>query len=175
MFSPFYPLTAAFASPYSKCIMTLKREDWDDWLRDPAQRKGRQVIRPEVSRTYHFGRKGGASSDQFGIILQENKLNTEPVRWEDENLLYLEPSTYEKEYEALLMKSVHASSLQEALELCTNRNTRLSYQNYAEFQEFARVLGIMQDEKAMIPRTAYKGIVETRPYGENILFLYPSQ
>lgn len=37
---------------------------WDDWLRDPAQRKGRQIIRPEISRTYHFGFHGGASNNQ---------------------------------------------------------------------------------------------------------------
>lgn len=30
---------------------------WDDWLRDPDRRRGRQFIRPEVCRTYHFGQK----------------------------------------------------------------------------------------------------------------------
>lgn len=30
---------------------------WDDWLREPARRKGRQFLRPEVCRTYHFGKK----------------------------------------------------------------------------------------------------------------------
>ncbi|CAN0431060.1 unnamed protein product, partial [Ectocarpus sp. 13 AM-2016] len=30
---------------------------WDDWLRDPRRRKGRQFIRPEVCRTFHFGQK----------------------------------------------------------------------------------------------------------------------
>jgi len=31
----------------------------------------------------------------------------------------------------------------------------------------------MDDEKAMVPRTAYKGVVETRPHGNHILFLTP--
>lgn len=31
---------------------------WDDWLREPAQRKGRAFVRPEVSRTYTFGQQG---------------------------------------------------------------------------------------------------------------------
>ena len=35
---------------------------WDDWMREPVQRKGRQVIRREVSRTYHFGRKASSST-----------------------------------------------------------------------------------------------------------------
>jgi GNT-I family len=29
---------------------------WDDWLREPVQRQDRQVLRPEVSRTFHFGK-----------------------------------------------------------------------------------------------------------------------
>jgi len=28
---------------------------WDDWLREPPQRKGRQFLRPEISRSYTFG------------------------------------------------------------------------------------------------------------------------
>ena len=32
---------------------------WDDWIREPLRRQGRQFIRPEVCRTYHFGRKVG--------------------------------------------------------------------------------------------------------------------
>ncbi|CAN0358728.1 unnamed protein product, partial [Laminaria digitata] len=32
---------------------------WDDWIREPLRRQGRQFIRPEVCRTYHFGKKVG--------------------------------------------------------------------------------------------------------------------
>jgi alpha-1,3-mannosyl-glycoprotein beta-1,2-N-acetylglucosaminyltransferase len=28
---------------------------WDDWLREPKIRRGRQCIYPEISRTYTFG------------------------------------------------------------------------------------------------------------------------
>ena len=31
---------------------------WDDWMREPAQRLERACIRPEVSRTRTFGKKG---------------------------------------------------------------------------------------------------------------------
>ena len=30
----------------------------DDWLRQPAQRRGRHCLRPEVLRSYHFGSIG---------------------------------------------------------------------------------------------------------------------
>ena len=32
---------------------------WDDWIREPLRRQGRQFLRPEVCRTYHFGKKVG--------------------------------------------------------------------------------------------------------------------
>lgn len=31
---------------------------WDDWIRNPEQRKNRACIRPEVSRTRTFGKIG---------------------------------------------------------------------------------------------------------------------
>lgn len=31
---------------------------WDDWIRNPEQRKGRACIRPEISRTRTFGKIG---------------------------------------------------------------------------------------------------------------------
>ena len=31
---------------------------WDDWMRAPEQRRGRACIRPEISRTRTFGKKG---------------------------------------------------------------------------------------------------------------------
>lgn len=34
------------------------RSYWDDWVRAPEQRSGRACIRPEISRTRTFGKKG---------------------------------------------------------------------------------------------------------------------
>ena len=47
---------------------------WDDWLREPPQRRGRQFIRPEVCRTYHFATKG-TSNNEFSHFLTEIRLN----------------------------------------------------------------------------------------------------
>ena len=150
---------------------------WDDWLRDPAQRQGRQVIRPEISRTYHFGTKGGASNNQFGTILSDVKLNKENVDWMSEDLSYLENTAYNAQYGKLVQASRQVSSLDEALNTIQTENVRLEYQNYEDFRRLANRVHIMDDEKAMVPRTAYKGIVETRPTtnndGHHILFLTP--
>ena len=35
---------------------------WDDWLRGPDVRKRREVLRPEVPRTLHFGVRGTCES-----------------------------------------------------------------------------------------------------------------
>lgn len=37
---------------------------WDDWMREPAQRKGRSCIFPEISRSWTFG-EAGSSQGQF--------------------------------------------------------------------------------------------------------------
>jgi hypothetical protein len=50
---------------------------WDDWLRHPDQRKGRACIRPEISRTFNFGKKGVSGGlfyeDHIGKILKNEK------------------------------------------------------------------------------------------------------
>lgn len=147
---------------------------WDDWMREPVQRKGRQVIRPEVSRTYHFGRKGGASANQFGKILEAVKLDTTTVDWQHHDLSYLLNDAFHDQYTTLVENSRLVSSLEEAKTLLKSGNVRWEYDSFHDFQELARSLGIMDDEKAMVPRTAYQGIVECRPFGgSNILFLTP--
>lgn len=36
-------------------VPLLQLWDWDMWMRMPEQRKGRECIIPDVSRSYHFG------------------------------------------------------------------------------------------------------------------------
>jgi len=146
---------------------------WDDWLREPQQRKNRQVIRPEVSRTYHFGSKGGASHNQFGSILERVKLNRLPIDWIHEDISYLRESDYNNRYAKELQAAKRVSSFAEAQTLVKSENVRLEYTTFREFQKFARILNIMDDEKATIPRTAYKGVIETRPDGNHLLFMTP--
>ena len=52
------------------------------------------------------------------------------------------------------------------------RSARLEYDGFTNFRQLADKLGIMDDEKAMVPRTAYRGIVEAR-VGKSLLFLTP--
>lgn len=42
---------------------------WDDWLREPEQRKGRHIIRPEICRTFHFGAHGVSNSQYSEVCI----------------------------------------------------------------------------------------------------------
>ena len=145
---------------------------WDDWLREPAQRKDRQVLRPEASRTHHFGTKGGASANQFGSMLERNNLNSQKVQWDTVDLSYLESSSYEEQYLKIVSNSKLVHSIDEAKQV--SQDVRMEYEGFSHFSRLAAQLGIMKDEKAMVPRTAYRGIVEVRE-DSRILFLTPKE
>jgi alpha-1,3-mannosyl-glycoprotein beta-1,2-N-acetylglucosaminyltransferase len=61
---------------------------WDDWLREPDQRKGRVTIRPEVSRSGTFG-EDGTSEGQFFEQIAMIKINKDPIDFSKINLNYL--------------------------------------------------------------------------------------
>ena len=82
---------------------------WDDWMREPEQRNGRQAltlvvavilynvwvggcracIRPEISRTITFGDKGVSAGQYYKQHLQYIKLNSDPIDFTKLNLTYL--------------------------------------------------------------------------------------
>jgi len=147
---------------------------WDDWLREPAQRQGRHILRPEISRTFHFGFEGGTSGNQFGHLLQNILLNPTPVEWKEQDLSYLQPEVFDKYYWKMIQQARHVNSVREALDLSHSMNVQLEYQSLNDFKWIATDLKIMTDEKAGVPRTAYKGVVEIRPHGDEfILFITP--
>lgn len=41
--------------------------DWDMWMRMPEQRKGRECIIPDISRSYHFGIVGLNMNGYFHV------------------------------------------------------------------------------------------------------------
>lgn len=149
---------------------------WDDWLREPQQRQGRHVIRPEVSRTYHFGFEGGASLNQFGTHLSDILLNSEPVDWaaiQPSLAKTLSMDQFDRDYGHVVAKAKLAPDLTTALEWAQTQSVRLEYVTFPDFQTMAKGLKLMDDEKAGVPRTAYRGIVEIRPHGEHFIFLTP--
>ncbi|CAL1591661.1 unnamed protein product [Knipowitschia caucasica] len=54
--------------------------DWDMWMRMPEQRKGRECVIPDVSRSYHFGIIGLNMNGYFHeVYFKKHKLNTVPL------------------------------------------------------------------------------------------------
>lgn len=147
---------------------------WDDWIREPDIRLGRQVIRPEVSRTYHFGNIHGVSQNDVEHNLNQILLNRDDVQWEKEDLSYLKPAWFAESYWSRVSNAKPVSTEADAKYYIAHSDVRLVYTSFVHFKSLAFNFDIMADEKAGIVRTGYEGVVEVRyGKGEFILFLTP--
>ncbi|RMC08625.1 hypothetical protein DUI87_14873 [Hirundo rustica rustica] len=76
--------------------------DWDMWMRMPEQRKGRECIIPDVSRSYHFGIVGLNMNGYFHeAYFKKHKFNTVP-NVQLKNVESLRKDNYETEIHRLL-------------------------------------------------------------------------
>jgi alpha-1,3-mannosyl-glycoprotein beta-1,2-N-acetylglucosaminyltransferase len=154
---------------------------WDDWLREPEQRKGRQVLAPEI---FHFGRVG-TSNGQFSKLLEGIKLNEDYVDFsarEQQKALSHVRNT--KAYDAWLLAEVCEAREVRSLEGVerpgegqdgidtSERPVRLLYTGKRHFESLAKRGNIFADEKAGVFRMAYKGIVRTCLRGHR-MYLVP--
>ena len=70
--------------------------DWDMWMRMDFNKKGRECIIPDISRTFHFGAKGlNIGSFMQEIYFDTHALNTVKDVKFDIDLMYKD--NYEKE------------------------------------------------------------------------------
>ncbi|XP_075867377.1 alpha-1,3-mannosyl-glycoprotein 2-beta-N-acetylglucosaminyltransferase-like [Nelusetta ayraudi] len=149
---------------------------WDDWMRQPEQRKERSCIRPEISRTITFGRKGVSLGQFFDQYLRYIKLNTKFVPFTKHNLSYLLKEKYDEHFskEVYSATLVKIEDLQQSSNLRTNGPYRVQYSTRDSFKVFARNLGVMDDLKSGVPRTGYRGIVSFLYRGRRV-FLAPPE
>jgi alpha-1,3-mannosyl-glycoprotein beta-1,2-N-acetylglucosaminyltransferase len=88
--SDFFPgLGWMLSRPTYEGLLPWPRGYWDDWMREPPQRRGREILRPEISRTFHFGQKGGTSGNIYSSYLDSIQLNVADVDWAQEDVGYL--------------------------------------------------------------------------------------
>jgi len=131
---------------------------WDDWMREPEQRKGRDCIRPEISRTFTFGKEGSSLGQFYDKFLGKIKLNSQKILWKEKDLSYLEEKTYEKEFQKILESGKEIRGFEEVNQY--NEETLIiKYKNEYHFDTIAQKFQIMTDFKAGVPRTGYKGSV----------------
>ncbi|CAM4625415.1 hypothetical protein PO909_005631 [Leuciscus waleckii] len=79
--------------------------DWDMWMRMPEQRKGRECVIPDVSRSYHFGIIGLNMNGYFHeVYFKKHKFNTIP-NVQMKNIDGLKKDAYEIEIQNLLREA----------------------------------------------------------------------
>uniref|UniRef100_A0A1A8NE72 Alpha-1,3-mannosyl-glycoprotein 2-beta-N-acetylglucosaminyltransferase n=1 Tax=Nothobranchius pienaari TaxID=704102 RepID=A0A1A8NE72_9TELE len=149
---------------------------WDDWMRQPEQRKDRSCIRPEISRTITFGRKGVSLGQFFDQYLRYIKLNTEFVPFTKQNQSYLLKEHYDETFvrEVYSATLVKMEDLQKGGALRSPGPYRVQYSSRDSFKVFARNLGVMDDLKSGVPRTGYRGVVSFHHRGRRV-FLAPPE
>ncbi|XP_070778339.1 alpha-1,3-mannosyl-glycoprotein 2-beta-N-acetylglucosaminyltransferase b isoform X1 [Enoplosus armatus] len=149
---------------------------WDDWMRQPEQRRDRSCIRPEISRTITFGRKGVSLGQFFDQYLRYIKLNTEIVPFTKQDLSYLLKEKYDEKFikEVYSAPLVKIEDLQQGGSLKGPGPYRVQYSSRDSFKVFARNLGVMDDLKSGVPRTGYRAVVSFLYRGRRV-FLAPSE
>ncbi|XP_032940075.1 LOW QUALITY PROTEIN: alpha-1,3-mannosyl-glycoprotein 2-beta-N-acetylglucosaminyltransferase [Catharus ustulatus] len=148
---------------------------WDDWMRQPEQRRGRSCVRPEVSRTMTFGRKGVSHGQFFDQYLKFIKLNDRFVPFTQLDLSYLNKD----EYERFFLQQVYSAPEVRLEELQKDAAAdagpvRLQYRGRDSFKALAKALGLMDDLKSGVPRAGYRGIVSVVCRGRRVFLAPPS-
>lgn len=148
---------------------------WDDWFRQPAQRKDRACIRPEVSRTKTFGKIGVSRGMFYDKHLKFFKLNDKFVQFTKKDLSYLLKDNYDLEF----IKRVYGSVPCSLFDLVWNKldhtdSVRITYNTMNEFKKMAKALGLMNDFKSGVPRAGYRGIVSFVFKGRRVYLAPPA-
>eukprot|EP00045_Choanoeca_perplexa_P008304 m.76694 g.76694 ORF g.76694 m.76694 type:complete len:497 (-) comp14441_c0_seq10:1089-2579(-) len=135
---------------------------WDDWVRDNDQRRGRSCIRPEVSRSRTFGKIGVSKGQFYDQYLKYIQLAETSIPFSTRDWSYLIKSNYDPKFHTAVYEKAKVISLSDALSVSDgSRECRVNYKYTTQhaFAPLAKKLGIMEDWKDGVPRTAYKGVV----------------
>ncbi|ESN97622.1 hypothetical protein HELRODRAFT_85381, partial [Helobdella robusta] len=149
---------------------------WDDWMRNPEQRKGRACIRPEVPRTSTFGKIGVSKGQYFDKHLKYIKHFKKFVRFTELDLSYLLKENYDGLFTGQVYSShlINFNDLDDVASLAKQASCRIEYNDEKEFIVIAKKLSIMDDFKSNIPRMSYLGIVSV-VYHKVRIFVCPRQ
>lgn len=146
---------------------------WDDWLRSEKQTRGRQCIRPEVSRTRNFGGEGGASQMMFHSDHVGQVVDTSFMLLCDESPCAKTHAL--EQVNALDLSYLEANAYEQLVFGRMSNATLLRYSNYlssrpqdsdviarfppGRIDAIARRTGIMADHREGRFRTSYRGVV----------------
>lgn len=133
-------------------------EFWDDWLRGRDRTKGRQCVRPEVSRAANFGEKGVSQSFHFKKHVSSVVLAKEWVNFSALDLSYLEADKY---HEYIFSRMSKAVQLRFSNYLTTRPQKAdvISFYPNGHLEGIGKRTGIMADHRDGLRRTSYKGVI----------------
>ena len=119
------------------------RAFWDDWMRNPAQRKDRACIRPEISRTFTFGQRGASQGQYWTQHLQFIKMNKVDVEFTSMNLDYLLKDNYDKSFKEAVYAAPETSL--SSIPVSGATSVRVTYANNVDFTRIAKQFRLMDD------------------------------
>ncbi|XP_075988164.1 alpha-1,3-mannosyl-glycoprotein 2-beta-N-acetylglucosaminyltransferase isoform X3 [Anticarsia gemmatalis] len=158
----------------------LRRETWfrlapkwpaaffDDWLRNPDNIDGKSCIRPEVSRTYSFGKVGVSKGLFFDIHLRNIQLNYDYVEFTKLNLTYLLKENYDADLASTIYTLPEMTADEVMMNVGTHKSVKVMYGSAKSYQRAAKKMGLMDDFRSGVPRTAYRGIVSCFVRGRRV-------
>ncbi|XP_022100478.1 alpha-1,3-mannosyl-glycoprotein 2-beta-N-acetylglucosaminyltransferase-like isoform X2 [Acanthaster planci] len=147
---------------------------WDDWMRDPAQRKDRACIRPEISRTDTFGKVGVSRGQFFEQHLKYIKLNKKSVAFTKLDLSLLKKENFDPMFKKAVYGAPEVTMEQLKQNTIGQKAVRVTYTNKNSFKLLTKQLGIMQDLKSGVPRAGYMGVVSFMFNGHRV-YLAPTE
>lgn len=148
---------------------------WDDWIRQPDQRRDRACIRPEISRTKTFGKIGVSNGLFYEKHLKFIQLNKKFVPFTSKDLSYLKKDNYDVAF----VKEVYGSPPVTLTQLMRGSleakgAVRITYTSKEQFKIIAKKLSIMDDFKSGVPRTGYRGVVSVLFKGRRVYVAPPA-
>lgn len=147
---------------------------WDDWMREPQQRRGRSCIRPELSRTKTFGKIGVSNGLFYDKHLKYIYLNSKPADFIKKDLSYLTKDVYDPNFLKIVYDSPVVSFQDLKIgKVFTKESVRIPYENRLMLKKIIKSIGLMDDFKSGVPRTGYLGVISF-VYRNHRVFLTPN-
>lgn len=179
-------LTASFAK---EIYQDWPNELWDEYMRRPKVRQGRQCLFPEVPRTHTFGKVGTSGGQFFDQHLAVMLLNNDKIDWTKQDLSQLEGAAYAQQMDGWLKAAQPLDPAINIQQYCAitqpadadTSDLLVHYSDQAGFTALAKKLppmlfdhkgGPVEADYPLVPRASYKGVTIVRCRGRR-LFIAP--
>jgi len=136
-------------------------EYWDEYLRRSNVRKGRQCLRPEVSRARTFGEVGVSKGKFYASHLRHVRLNLESTNWTSMDLSYVSTAPRFDDYLSQEISGSDFVILEDLSTFATTgepRKLAILYEDRTWIR-CAKFFGLPEDQKDGVRRGTYRGVL----------------